>query len=149
MVMVNVSDIYAYVHQTLREDGEIARLMGFDSSTTILEMSKRIQKRSKPDVKVRENLPIISFYKIPGLRERNHLTYTFPIVFNIFVLNGYEETAMEIADRINAIFDGQYVDLKCINSQKSEFDTMGETDSDYEDIFQFFTEIIFTISLEG
>lgn len=149
MSLMRMSDLYAYIHTVLREDVVIRELMGFDESTTMEEMAQRIQKKRNPTGLVKPNLPIISFYANPGIRGDNHLEYMVAFDFDIYILDGYEETAINIADRINEIFEGQYLGLKCVNSQKSEFITMGEVETDQEDTFKFFTQILFTIGLEG
>lgn len=149
MSLVRMSDLYAYIHKVLREDKVIRELMGFTSSTTLKEMAERIQKKRKPTGLVKPNLPIISFYVNPGVRGENHLTYMTAFDFDIYVLDGNEETAIDLADRINALFDGQYIGLRCVNSLKCEFLTMGEDVTDQPDIYKFFTQILFTIGLEG
>lgn len=149
MSLMRMSDVYAYVHTALREDEEIQVLMGFDADTTLEEKAQRIQRKRKPTGIIKDSLPVISFYTNPGVRGDNHLEYMAAFDFDIYVLDGDEETAINIADRINVIFDEQYLGLKCVNSQKSEFLTMGEVETDYDDIYKFFTQILFTIGLEG
>jgi len=149
MSLLRMSDLYAYIHTVLREDEVIRSLMGFTPSTTLEEMAQKIQKKRKPTSLVSENLPIISFYANPGLRGDNHLEYMVAFDFDIYVLDGDEETAINIADRINELFNEQYIGLKCVSSLKSEFMTMGEVETDQEDTYQFFTQILFTIAIEG
>jgi hypothetical protein len=149
MSLVRMSDLYAYIHTVLREDAVIRNLMGFTPSTTLEEMAQKIQKKRKPTSLIKDNLPVISFYANPGVRGANQLEYTVAFDFDIYVLDGEEETAINIADRINEIFDDQYLGLKCVNSLKSEFLTMGEVETDQSDIYQFFTQILMTITLEG
>ena len=147
--MLRMSDLYAYIHTVLREDAVIRELMGFDNSTTLEEYARRIQKKRRPTELVKPNLPIISFYANPGVRGENHLEYMVAFDFDIYVINGDEETAINLADRINEIFEEQYIGLKCVNSFKSMFLTMGEVETDQEDVYKFFTQILFTIGLEG
>lgn len=149
MSLVRMSDLYAYIHTVLREDDVIRSLMGFTPSTTLEEMAQKIQKKRKPTGLIKDNLPVISFYANPGVRGENHLEYLVAFDFDIYVLDGEEETAINIADRINEIFDNQYIGLKCVSSLKSEFLTMGEVETDQEDTFKFFTQILFTIVIEG
>lgn len=147
--MIRMADLYAYIHTVLREDEVVQRLMGFDASTTLDEKARRIQKKQKPTGVVRGNLPTISFYANPGLRGNNHLEYEVAFDFDIYVLDGEEETAIDLGDRINELFEGEFIGLKCMGSHRSMFITMAEAETDQEDTFKFFTQILFTITLEG
>lgn len=149
MSLVRMSDIYAYIHTVLREDEQILSLMRLSADDSLEVKSTKIQKKRKPTGIVKDNLPVISFYANPGVRGDNHLEYMVAFDFDIYVLEDDAETAINIADRINEIFDGEYPGLKCVNSQKCEFITMGEVEVDQEDTFKFFTQILFTIGLEG
>ncbi len=150
MSLIRMSDLYAYIHTVLREDDVLRGLMGFTDSTTLEDMALRIQKKRKPTGIVDGNFPIISFYANPGVRDgENHLVYMVTFDFDIYVQDGDEETAINIADRINAIFDDQYLGLKCVSNFKSEFMTMSEVETDQEDVFKFFTQILLNIGIEG
>jgi len=151
MALVRMSDLYAYIHSTLREDEEIQELMKFTNSASALTKAKRIQKRRNPKGLIvnDNNLPLISFYANPGTRGENHLEYMVAFDFDIYVMDGSEETAIDIADRINSLFDGKFLDLACIDSFTCEFLTMGEVDTDQKDVYKYFTQILFNIEMKG
>lgn len=149
MSLIRMSDLYAYIHTVLREDDVIQSLMGMDLSTSLEVKAQKVQKKRKPTGLVKDSLPVISFYANPGVRGENHLEYMVAFDFDIYVLDGEEEIAINIADRINEIFENQYLGLKCVNSLKCEFLTMGEVETDQEDTFKFFTQILITIVIEG
>lgn len=142
-----MSDLYAYIHKTLREDSKIIELLGL--SGNLLDAAKKIQKKRNPKGLISEDLPIISFYANPGVRGENHLAYMFTMDFDIYTLDGDEELAIEIADRINEIFEDSYLGIPKGSSFKSEFLTMGEVETNQEDTFKYFTQILYTIGIEG
>ncbi|MGG3797720.1 hypothetical protein [Metabacillus fastidiosus] len=148
MAFLCISDVYACVHKTLREDEVIRGLMGFDNSTTDLEMELRIQKRKKPVNLVSENLPLITFYKAPGQRETNHLVYVTEFYFNIYTGNNVE-VAIDIADRINELFDDKYLNLSKGSNFKGQFITSAEDATDLENTYKYFTKLKFSFELEG
>jgi hypothetical protein len=149
MSLIRMSDLYAYIHTVLREDEVIKNLMGFVPSSSLEDKAQKIQKKKKPSGLVNNKYPVVSFYANPGARDDgNHLVYMVTFDFDIYVQDGDEETAINIADRINEIFDGQYLGLKCVSSFKSEFMTMGEVETD-DDTFKFFTQILFNLGIEG
>jgi hypothetical protein len=144
-----MSDLYAYIHTALREDEVIKGLMGFSADAKLADKAQRIQKKRKPTGLVDGKFPIVSFYANPGIRDgSNHLVYMVTFDFDIYVQDGDEEVAIDIADRINEIFNDQYLGLKCGSSFKCEFLTMGEIETD-DDQFKFFTQILFNIGIEG
>src|SRR6185312_4088611 len=99
MSFLYISDVYASIHKTLREDEAIRELMGFNDKTKPVEMAKRIQKRMNPIGLVGNNLPLITFYKMPGEREySNHLAYVTPVDFDIYTEDDVE-LAIDLADR--------------------------------------------------
>lgn len=149
MSFLNISDVYACIHKTLREDAVIRQLMGFNDSTTPVEMAMRIQKRRKPVELVDNNLPLISFYKLPGQREfGNHLAYVTSFDFDIYT-NDDVELAIGIADRINYLFDDKYLRLSKGSSFKGQYLTSAEDVTDLENIYKYFTQVEFTFGIEG
>lgn len=148
MALVRMSDLYAQIHTVLREDKALQELMGLDGD--LLQSAVRIQKRRKPTGDIQDNLPIISFYTDPGMREdQNYLVYQSPFFFDIYVQDGDEEKAVEIADRINELFDDKFLGMPCGDSFKNEFITMGEMDTDKDNTYKFFTHVLFNIGLKG
>ena len=148
MGLVKVSDVYAALHQLLREDEIIGELMGFTAKTTALDKAKRIQKRKIPaDTLQSAKLPLISFYKLPGRAENNHLSYVTPFDFDVYT-NNDTETAINIADRINELLHDQYVPV-CSGSLKSKYVTSAEDATDLKDIYKYFTQILVNLTLEG
>lgn len=148
MGLVKISDVYAALHKILREDEVIAELMGFTADTSALEKAKRIQKRKIPmDVLEGSKLPLISFYKLPGRAENNHLSYMTPFDFDVYT-NNDAETAINIADRINELLHDQYVPV-CSGSLKSKYVTSAEDATDLKDIYKFYSQILVNLTLEG
>ncbi|QNR70427.1 hypothetical protein IAQ67_28335 (plasmid) [Paenibacillus peoriae] len=148
MALIRMSDLYAQIHTVLREDKILQDLMGLDGS--LLQAAIRIQKRRKPTGDIQGNLPLISFYTDPGMREEeNYLVYHSPFFFDIYVQDGDEEKAVEIADRINDLFDEKFLAIPCGSSLRSEFVTMGEMETDRENTYKFFTHVLFNTAIEG
>lgn len=149
MSFLNISDVYACIHKTLREDEVIRQLMGFDENTTPVEMAMRIQKRKKPVELVADNLPLITFYKLPGQREfGNHLAYVTAFDFDIYT-NDDVEKAIDIADRINDLLDDKYLNLSKGSNFKGQFVTSAEDNTDLENTYKYFTQVEFTFGIEG
>lgn len=149
MSFLNISDVYASIHQTLREDEVIRELMGFDETTTAVDMAMRLQKRKKPVELVADQFPLITFYKSPGQREYgNHLAYVTSFYFDIYT-NDDVEVAIDIADRINYLFDDKYLRLSVGSSFKGQFVTAAEDDTDLENTYKYFTQVEFTFGIEG
>lgn len=122
--------------------------MRFKPTATSLDISTRLQKRREPVNMVDGNLPLVTFYKLPGSRGLNHLEYVTPFDFDIYT-DGDVELAINIADRINYLFDGQYLSLARGSTFKAEYVTSAEDKSDLEDVFKYFTQISFTFGIEG
>lgn len=141
-----MSDLYAYIHKILREDEKILELLGL-SNPTPEDTAIRIQKRRKPQQVVDKNLPMISFYTNPGVRANNHLEYLTAFDFDVYTQDDVE-TAMEIADRVGELFDDQYVGIKTGSQFKGEFLTASEVETDLENTYKFFTQMLFTIGIE-
>ena len=121
MSFLHISDVYASIHKTLREDEVIRGLMGFDDTTDPVTMAMRIQKRRRPAELVNDNLPLITFYKMPGEREfGNHLAYVTSFDFDVYT-NDDVEVAIDIADRINNLFDDKYLRLSKGSSFKGQY----------------------------
>jgi hypothetical protein len=149
MSFLYISDVYASIHKVLREDEVIRQLMGFDDTTTDVEMALRIQKRRFPVELVENNLPLITFYKLPGQREfRNHLAYVTAFDFDIYTKDDVE-LAIDIADRINYLFDGKFLPLPKGSSFKGQYITSAEDNTDLENTYKYFTQIEFTFGIEG
>lgn len=148
MSFLHISDVYASIHKTLREDEVIRSLMGFDETTSMLEMATRIQKRMRPTNLVEDNFPLITFYKLPGQREYNHLAYGTPFDFDVFTGDDVE-VAVEIADRINYLFDDKFLNLPKGSSFKGQYLTSAEDSTDLENTYKYFTQVLFTLGIEG
>lgn len=149
MSFLSISDVYATIHKTIREDEVIRGLMGFDDDTDILQESLRIQKRMHPIDLVEDNLPLITFYKLPGqLEHGNHLVYNTPFDFDIYT-NDDTEKAIDIADRINYLFHDKYLKLLEGSSFKGEYITSSEDRTDLENTYKYFTQIEFNLGIEG
>lgn len=147
MAFLYISDVYATIHKALREDPVIRKLMGFDDTTDNVEMAVRIQKRMKP-VNVVDNLPIITFYKLPGQRGVNHLEYVTVYDFDIYTGDDVE-LAVDLADRINYLFDNKYLNIPKGSTFKAQYVTSAEDDTDLENTYKYFTQIEFTFGIEG
>ena len=148
MAFLHISDVYASIHKTLREDDVIKELMGFSDETTLEETALRIQKRMKPVDLVADNYPLISFYKLPGNRGRNHLEYVTVFDFDIYT-NDDVELAIELADRISDLFDGTYLKLRKGSSFKGEYVTSAEDTTDLSNTYKYYAQILFTFGIEG
>ena len=149
MALIKVSDLYYAVHKTIREDEVLRELMGFDENTDMVEMATRIQKRMKPQNLAKENLPLITFYKLPGNRGvRNHLEYSTAFDFDVYT-NDDVELALDITDRISDLFDDEF--LKCYSgtSFKGEYITSSEDNTDLENTYKYFSQILFNLGIEG
>lgn len=148
MSFLKLSDVYASIHKMLREDEVIRQLMGFDGNTTTVEMAIRIQKRMKPSTVIDENMPLITFYKLPGQRGRNHLEYVTVFDFDIYT-NDDVELAVDIADRINYLLDDKYLPLSEGSSFKAQYVTSAEDTTDLENTYKYFTQVEFTFGIKG
>lgn len=148
MAFLRISDVYACIHKTLREDKIIRDLMGFTDQTTLQEMALRIQKRMTPVDVIVNNLPMISFYKSPGRRGYNPLEYTTVFDFDIYTNNDVE-LAIDLADRISELFDEQYLNLSQGSHFKGEYVTSAEDVTDKQDVYKYFVRILFTFGIEG
>lgn len=122
--------------------------MGFTDQSTMEEMALRIQKRMKPVDLVADNFPIISFYKAPGQRGYNHLEYVTAFDFDIYTDNDVE-LAIDLADRISYLFDGQYLNLSQGSNFKGEYVTSAEDVTDLSDVYKYYIRILFTFGIEG
>lgn len=143
-----MSDVYACIHKTLREDEVIRELMGFDENTTEVDMAIRIQKRRQPVDIVTDNFPMISFYKLPGQRGYNHLEYVTAFDFDIYT-NDDVELAIDISDRINDLFDDRYLNLTKGSSFKGQYITSSEDVTDLDNCYKYYTQVLFTFGIKG
>lgn len=148
MSFLYISDVYASIHRVLREDEIIRELMGFTEDTPPEEFALRIQKRMKPVDLVADNFPMISFYKLPGFRGHNHMTYSTAFDFDIYT-NDDVETAIDIADRVNELFDDQFLPLCKGISFKGQYVTSGEDVTDLNNTYKYYTQILFNLGIEG
>lgn len=148
MGSVRISDVYAYIHSTLRDDPEIQSMLGLKSTATSEDFSTKIQKRKMPQGLVQENLPIISFYKNPGTRGENYLEYRFIVDFDIYTQDDVE-LAIEIADRIAQLFDNKFLSgLKAGSVFKGEYVTSAEDETNPTNGYKYFTQLGFSIGLD-
>lgn len=148
MSFLNISDAYASIHKTLREDSIIRQLMGFDETTTDVDMAIRIQKRERPVDLVEDRFPLIAFYKLPGQRGHNHLEYVTIFDFNIYT-NDDVELAVDLADRINYLFDDKFLNLPKGSSFKGAYVTSAEDGTDLANTYKYFTQVEFTFGIKG
>ncbi|ALA07161.1 hypothetical protein SECTIM467_31 [Brevibacillus phage SecTim467] len=147
MGKINVSDVYACIHQTLRNDPEIQSMLGLTADSSLEDMATKIQKRRKPQNLVQDNLPMISFYKNPGARGKNYLEYRFIVDFDIYTQDDVE-LATNIADRISHLFDDKYLGLQKGSVFKGQYVTSAEDDTDLENTYKYFTQIGLTVGIE-
>ncbi|MFF2889451.1 hypothetical protein [Paenibacillus sp. NPDC057967] len=148
MGKINISDVYAYIHTTLRHDPRILELLGVAADATLEDLATRIQKRKKPQDVVQHNLPLISFYKNPGVRGENYLEYRFIVDFDIYTQDDVE-VAIHIADRIAQLFDDKFMSgIKGGSVFKGQYTTSAEDDTDLANTYKYFTQIGFTIGID-
>jgi hypothetical protein len=143
----SISDLYAVIHWTLRNDEKIREYLGLDDTSTLEEFALKIQKRAKPKGLVEANLPLIAFYANPGSRGENPLEYITTFDFDIYTPDDVE-LALNIADRIKEIFEGQYLALPKGSNFKAEMTTCAEAPSDLSDTYKFFIQILVTLGIE-
>lgn len=150
MAFLKLSDVYATLHGMLRNDPEIRKLMGFDDTTTMVEMAKRIQKRRVPVEVIEESqLPMVTFYKLPGHREpTNYLSYVTMFDFDIYTENDVE-VALDIADRISELLNEQYLPMCKGSSLKCRYVTSAEDKSGAKDVYKYYVEIALNLIMEG
>lgn len=152
--MLKLSDVYATIHRQLSTDTVIRELMGFeeglDKQDDLLQSATKIVKRKIPnDLLKEQTFPLIAFYKLPGGREfDNYLSYLTPFDFDIYTNNDVE-TAINIADRINELFDDKYLPLAKGSSLRNKYTTSAEDNTELKDVYKFYTQILFNLSLEG
>ena len=144
---LNISNLYALIHTVLREDEKIISLLGLPANPTLTDTAMKIQKRLKPQNLVSENLPLISFYSNPGLIGNNYLEYTCAFDFDVYTGDDVE-LALAIVDRIQELFDGEYPGLRCGTYFKARFNTCSEVDTDLQNTYKFFVQILFSLGLE-
>lgn len=147
MGQMNIAGIYAYIHKTLRNDSKIQEMLGIFPSSTPEDMEVKIQKRKKPQNLLKDTLPIISFYKEPGERGINFLEYQFIIKFDIYTQDNVE-LAINIAERVCALFDDKSIAMKEGSFFKTEYVTSAEDNTDLENTYKYFIQIRTTIGLE-
>lgn len=148
MNFLRISEVYACIDKTLREDPVIRELMRFTDTTSDVEIALRIQKRMRPVNVVDFNMPMIAFYILPGRRGINHLEYEALFDFDIYT-NDDIELAIDLADRINILFNEKFFQMEQGISFRSQFVTSAEKSTDLESIFKYFTQIEFSFCIEG
>lgn len=123
---------------------------GLDSQEDLLQSATKIVKRKIPnDLLKEQSFPLIAFYKLPGGREfDNYLSYLTPFDFDIYTNNDVE-TAVKIADRINELFDDKYLPLTKGSALRNKYTTSAEDNTELKDVYKFYTQILFNLSLEG
>jgi hypothetical protein len=152
MALINMGDVYASIHKSLREDAEILRLLGITApadlrdSAFLAKMATRIQKRKKPQNTMTANYPLISFYNNPGWRGTNELEYVVAFDFDIYTADDVD-TAIWISDRITSLFEKRFIDAKCVESSQSQFLSSAEADTDQPNTYKYFTQVLFTTVL--
>ncbi|WP_151734130.1 hypothetical protein [Paenibacillus tengchongensis] len=147
MGVPDLSDVYAYIHRTLRDDSGLQSLLGLTPAAPLEDRVKHIQKRRQPHNLVQDNLPLITFYKLPGTRGANYLEYRFSFRFDIYTSDDVE-LAIGIADRINRLFDNRFLQGLPGSSFGGEYITCAEEETDVRNGFKYFTQIGFTIGLD-
>lgn len=149
-----MSDVYATIHSVIATDPEIRRLMGFQDGLSeedelVQRASKVLKRQLSTELLEEQTLPLITFYKLPGGREfDNYLSYLTPFDFDIYTNNDVE-LAIDIADRINELFDDKYLPLAKGSSLRNTYVTSGEDKTELKDVYKYYTQIIFNLSLEG
>lgn len=148
MSKIRISDVYAYIHSTLREDPKIQTMLGLKATSSLTDKAMRIQKRKKPQNLVTGHLPLITFYKNPGSRGENYLEYRFIVDFDIYTQDDVE-LAIEISDRIAELFDDKFMTGVTTGSVfKGEYVTSAEDETDLKNAYKYFTQIGFTIGID-
>lgn len=148
MAKISISDVYDGIHTTLREDPEILEMLGLAQDASPETLAVRIQKRRNPKELEPNNLPLISFFKIPGERGNSYLEYRFSVVFIIHTQDDVE-LAVRIADRIAELFDDRFMrGLKQVSFFKGQYITSAEDVSNPGNGYKYFTQIGFTIGID-
>lgn len=153
-IKARMSDVYATIHTVIVKDPEIRRLMGFDEGLSeedefLQRATKVLKRKMSTELLEGQTMPLITFYKLPGGREHdNFLSYLTPFDFDIYTNNDVE-LAIDIADRINELFDDKYLPLAKGSSLRNSYTTSGEDKTELKDVYKYYTQIIFNLSLEG
>jgi dihydroorotate dehydrogenase len=142
---MDISELYSAIHKRLREDSVIINLLGL-TNPSMVDLVTRIQKRMNPSSLL--TLPMICFYNHIGTRGiENHLEYTAVFDFDIYTKDDVE-TALNITNRINELFNNKYIKLENTSSFRSYFVTCSEVNSDEPNIYKFYTQVAFTITIK-
>ncbi len=80
-----ITDVYACIHKTLREDSVIRKCMGLNNITVDMENEMHIQKRMSPKEALNNQIPLIAFYKSFVQKERNNNIHVITFDFDIYV----------------------------------------------------------------
>ncbi|WP_018884218.1 hypothetical protein [Paenibacillus massiliensis] len=147
MAKISISDVYDIIHANLREDPEILEMLGLEGDASPQKLAVRIQKRRNPKELEADNLPLISFFKIPGERGKSYLEYRFSVVFIVHTQDDVG-LAVRIADRITELFDDRFMrGLKQV-SFFGQYITSAEDVSNPGKGYKYFTQIGFTIGID-
>ncbi|MFF1995210.1 hypothetical protein ACFVWC_29175 [Bacillus mycoides] len=148
MFFPRITDVYTCIHKTLREDSVIRKCMGLNNIPTDMENDMHIQKRMSPKEALSTQLPLIAFYKSFVKKERNHNTHVVTFDFDIYT-NDDVELALDLADRINHLFDNQSIQLLKGVFSKGQYVGSAEVVSEIEHSYKYFTRFEFIFEIEG
>lgn len=144
-----VTDLYNGIYKVLANDETILNYLGIGISATNIQKATKIQKRSKPQDLVEDNLPIISFYTPAGQREHKNLyVYVASFVFDVYTQDDVT-LAQNIAERITQLFNGEInAFLGGVENFQGELVTAHESMTDLQNSYCFTVVINMSVSLD-
>lgn len=144
-----VVDLYTGIHKVLASDPVILNLLGIGEAADQLTKNIRIQKRIKPQNLATNNMPMITFYALPGKRSgQNYMVYRAPFIFEIYTKDDVS-TAQRIAQRIVDLFNGVINPLMGVENFEALVESEHETEVDMPNTYCFTVVITFSVSLES
>lgn len=143
-----ITDVYACIYKTLREDSVIRKCMGLNNITVDMENDMHIQKRMSPKEALNKQMPLIVFYNSFVQKERNNNIHVVTFDFDIYTNDGVE-LALDLADRINQLFDNQSLRLFKGVFFKGQYVGFAEVASEIEHSYKYFTRFEFIFEIEG
>jgi hypothetical protein len=140
------SDLYAGIFKVKSTDTKLLTLLGIPSGTAVAK-AKHIQKRSQPQC-LDINMPLISYYKIPGDGRdiRNDNVYNATFIFDVYTKDNVE-LALDIGERIKQLFDGEINPFQSIESYEASFEDGHESNANLPNTYCFTYIITFCVTI--
>lgn len=141
-----IINFYNAIYDRLVADQRLLAFMGLTGADN-KDLSLHIQKRQQPS-NIIKNLPLITYYQIPGRREPNHLVYVAQFVFDIYTRNNVVQ-ALNIAQCLVDGFEGKFLDVPDAVTLRGEFTNGYEVPVDIDDVYCYSIHIDISTTIES